>query len=703
MAKDKISDYDGVTAGNNTDIGGISTAEGMLPSTVNNAMRELTKQLGAFADGTDGIDVLNLHDDDESASIKIQAPATVTTTTTLTLPDGAGSNGQVLTTNGSGTLSWTTTINNVSEDTTPSLGGNLDLNNSDITGTGDINITGTVTADDNLVVAGTAVNIDLDETDTTDKNTRMRSSGSGFFIQTLNDAKTAGTNRMKIDHTTGDISIYADNGSTQGFYWDASTQRLGLGTTSPGFKLTVKDSSSALAFLDSGGTAVLALDGANGDFSGSDYYQLEADGSSNFNISLAGTPRMTITSGGNVGIGKTPTSKMLEIYKGSNPGIRIQNSTTGTTNSDGFLLEQNGSNTLLVNYESGYQAFYTGGSERLRLDSSGRLGLGTTSPAQEIHGYSSGGDFSLKLESASATGTAYTYYKNADREYATGIRGSAGDSFQIIDITADTTRLAVDTNGNVGINETSPTGGRLVVAQANSVQPAIHLPTDESTIQGPNTDTQIKMGGNLILQSGGVTTIRAKDASGRIDFRTGSTPSEVGRFDASGNLLVGKTSPNSTVQGVELSPNGYGIFTSSSNHALLLNRAGTDGAIATFRKAGTTVGTISVTGSDTTYNTTSDIRLKTDINPIADATETLMAMNAVTHKWKADPDADAVIGFIAQEMAEIVPEAVSKGEGEDDMWSMDYGRITPVLVAALQDAHKKIEDLESRLAALEAN
>ena len=109
MAKNKIADYDGVTAGNNTDIGGISIDEGMLPSTVNNSLRELTKQLGAFADGTDGIDVLNLHDDDASASIKIQAPATVTATTTLTLPDGAGSNGQVLTTNGSGTLSWTST------------------------------------------------------------------------------------------------------------------------------------------------------------------------------------------------------------------------------------------------------------------------------------------------------------------------------------------------------------------------------------------------------------------------------------------------------------------------------------------------------------------------------------------------------------------------------------------------------------------
>ncbi len=60
MSKDKIADYDGTTAGNNTDIGGISIAEGMLPSAVNNSMRELTKQLGAFANGTDAIDALDV-------------------------------------------------------------------------------------------------------------------------------------------------------------------------------------------------------------------------------------------------------------------------------------------------------------------------------------------------------------------------------------------------------------------------------------------------------------------------------------------------------------------------------------------------------------------------------------------------------------------------------------------------------------------
>lgn len=105
MAKDKLTDYSS-TAGSNTDIGGINIDEGMLPSNVNNAIREQMSHLADFAAGTAGINVLNLQDDDASASIKIQAPASVTTTTTFTLPDGDGTANQVLTTNGSGVLSW---------------------------------------------------------------------------------------------------------------------------------------------------------------------------------------------------------------------------------------------------------------------------------------------------------------------------------------------------------------------------------------------------------------------------------------------------------------------------------------------------------------------------------------------------------------------------------------------------------------------
>lgn len=105
MAKDKLTDYDS-TAANNLDVGGISVAEGMLPSGVNNAIREQMSHLADFAAGTSGVDVLKLQDDTDTNSIKLQAPSSVTTTTTFTLPDGDGASGQTMITDGAGTLSW---------------------------------------------------------------------------------------------------------------------------------------------------------------------------------------------------------------------------------------------------------------------------------------------------------------------------------------------------------------------------------------------------------------------------------------------------------------------------------------------------------------------------------------------------------------------------------------------------------------------
>jgi len=126
-----------------------------------------------------------------------------------------------------------------------------------------------------------------------------------------------------------------------------------------------------------------------------------------------------------------------------------------------------------------------------------------------------------------------------------------------------------------------------------------------------------------------------------------------------------------------------------------------DTRLIAFYVDGNQVATITGSTTGVTYNTSSDRRLKKDIETITDGTDKLMAMNPVTHGWKADPEADTVHGFIAQEMMDIVPEAVSGDPESDEMMSMDYGRITPVIVAALQDALTKIETLETRLTALE--
>ena len=78
-----------------------------------------------------------------------------------------------------------------------------------------------------------------------------------------------------------------------------------------------------------------------------------------------------------------------------------------------------------------------------------------------------------------------------------------------------------------------------------------------------------------------------------------------------------------------------------------------------------------------------------------------MGMKPDTYKWIANPDAGDVHGFIAQDMQDICPEAVSKDLDPEEMMSIDYGRITPVIVAALQDALKDIKELKTRINELE--
>ena len=150
-----------------------------------------------------------------------------------------------------------------------------------------------------------------------------------------------------------------------------------------------------------------------------------------------------------------------------------------------------------------------------------------------------------------------------------------------------------------------------------------------------------------------------------------------------------------------LNNNYIGHTTSSDNAALILRKLTYTGTMIRFYQGTSIAGQISTTASGISYQTTSDRRLKKDIETITDGTDKLMAMNPVTHGWKADPEADAVHGFIAQEMMDIVPEAVAGDPESDEMMSMDYGRITPVIVAALQDAIKEIQELKTRINELE--
>jgi hypothetical protein len=178
--------------------------------------------------------------------------------------------------------------------------------------------------------------------------------------------------------------------------------------------------------------------------------------------------------------------------------------------------------------------------------------------------------------------------------------------------------------------------------------------------------------------------------------------SERARIDSSGNLLVAKTANDDTTAGFRYNAaNKYLSLVRDGNPALVVNRLTSDGNVQEFWRSGTVVGSVSVTTTATAYNTSSDYRLKNTIASMTGALAKVALLKPCTYKWNADGSSGE--GFIAHELAEVVPQAVT---GEKDALDAD-GNIKPqgidtsflvaTLTAAIQEQQAIIESLKARL------
>lgn len=190
-----------------------------------------------------------------------------------------------------------------------------------------------------------------------------------------------------------------------------------------------------------------------------------------------------------------------------------------------------------------------------------------------------------------------------------------------------------------------------------------------------------------------------------IGFSTNGT--EQARVTSAGHFLVGRTTfALDNTLGVQLDGVG-GLLLSTTAGNNVLNRITSDGTILQFRRQNATVGGINVTGSATSYVTSSDYRLKDNVTPIAGAADRLMLLNPCRFNFISDP-ANPVDGFLAHEAQAVVPNAVMGVKDEVDAngvpvhQSIDHSKLVPLLTAALQEALGKITALEVRIAALEA-
>jgi hypothetical protein len=356
-------------------------------------------------------------------------------------------------------------------------------------------------------------------------------------------------------------------------------------------------------------------------------------------------------------------------------------------------------------------AFSEGGAEVARFDSSGNLGIGTSSPAVKTNIVGSAG-VTLRIEETSSGNATKGDFSANSTNVAIGAKSNS----PLVFTTNDTERARIDTSGNVGIGTSSPTSSLTVsgTAQGTPTVNGVHLgiTSNYAVIELCGSSSA----GSLIdfTKSGTdyLGRILYNNTNNSLEFSTNNA--ERARIDSSGNLLVGLTTPGTVFSSTGSDRGGYiGKDTTSvagivadGRICLVLNRSTSTGVIQEQKYNGNVVGTISTNGSNTAYNTSSDYRLKHDIQPMTGGLSKIAQLKPVTYKWNAD-NSDGE-GFIAHELAEVCPQAVS---GEKDAVNED-GSIKPqgidtsflvaTLTAAIQEQQALIQSLTARIAALEA-
>jgi hypothetical protein len=333
-------------------------------------------------------------------------------------------------------------------------------------------------------------------------------------------------------------------------------------------------------------------------------FSVTADGAS------SPTERMRITSAGNVGIGTTSPSTLLDLSSSTNTYQTIQS--TGANNnaltyyknsaavSSGFSVGFNADEeAMLWQSENNALRFGTNDTERLRVTAAGLVGIGTSAPGQlvEIKDGSTT-TVALRLRTQSANGADGSLIDLS----AIGTSGTYGTDFTISNRNtsggAVTERFRINNQGLVGIGTTSPLS-ELHIEKATQAHITVKTASSNMAKFGSK--------GNDVYIAGtaGATNVIFKRNVASTDHPADSG-TETARIDSTGNFLVGKSGLGDTDAGLTMRVGGVTAFEATvgagNGHCMMLNRQSDDGTLIQFRQANSTEGSITVSGSTVSYN-----------------------------------------------------------------------------------------------------
>jgi hypothetical protein len=499
--------------------------------------------------------------------------------------------------------------------------------------------------------------------------------------------------------TDGALRIYDFTAATERMRISA-TGDVGIGTSSPGAKLDVRGTVSAQADTayyrirraSAADVGYVTDSGTWGD-SGADFAIGASSSNLRFYTNNSGTERMRLDSSGNLGIGTSSPAAKLEVNGGAarvvntNGRVYIENGNT----SGGAKIGVRGTSDTT----DGYLAFETYSREFGRFDSSGNLGIGTSSPAYKLDVRGSAGN----IASWSDGTTPGVLYSGGDYVGLTFPAQTGGffinptGNFCTIS-TNGSERARIDANGNllVGTTSATPANANGVIAFGGADAGIIYLQRQTGTDQ-----LRFYTGGNRL---GYVNTASSILTLGTANFPLvfATNDTERARITSGGELMVGTTT--SVSNGVlsvtktgEIDLAGFWNQSSAGNGTALFVKRTNTGNLLYFvhSTSNTYVGQISTNGTTVSYTSASDARLKKNIVEATEAGSEIDALKVRAFDWKAD-NSHVKYGFIAQELIEVVPEAVSKSENPDGMMGVDYSKLVPMLV-------KEIQSLRTRLAA----